>query len=69
MYRRIPTPAFSEVRTLLSKAPFFSMRSLEKYSAGMGRNRPHHVRPLRQCLGRQSRNRGGQLPGVTLPAG
>ena len=32
----------------------FSMRSLEKYSASMGRNHPHHVRPIRQCLGRQS---------------
>ncbi len=39
----------------------FSTRSLEKYSSGMGRNRPHHVRPIRQCLGRQSRNRVGSL--------
>jgi hypothetical protein len=39
----------------------FSTPCLEKYSAGMGRNRPRHVRPLRQCLGRQPRNRGGPL--------
>ena len=39
-----------------------STLSLEKYSTGMGRNRPRHVRPLRQCLGRQPRNRGGQFP-------
>jgi hypothetical protein len=39
-----------------------STRYLEKYSAGMGRNCSHHVRLVRQCLGRQSRNRVGPLP-------
>ena len=39
----------------------FSIRLLEKYSAGMGRNNPHHVRLVRQCLGRQSRSRVGSL--------
>lgn len=29
------------------KVAIFSMRSLEKHLAGMGRNRPHRVRPLR----------------------
>jgi hypothetical protein len=47
----------------------FSTGSLEKYSAGMGRNRPHHVRSLRQCLGRQSRDRGGPLRRNTLSVG
>jgi hypothetical protein len=27
----------------------------------MGRNDPDHVRPVRQCLGRQSRSRVGSL--------
>jgi hypothetical protein len=27
----------------------------------VGRNRPHHVRPLRKCLGRQTRSRVGSL--------
>ena len=39
----------------------FSIRLSEKYSAGMGRNDPDHVRPVRQCLGRQSRSRLGSL--------
>ena len=29
----------------------------------MGRNDSHYVRPVRQCLGRQSRGRGGSLRG------
>jgi hypothetical protein len=28
----------------------------------MGRDNPDHVRPIRQCLGRQSRSRLGSLP-------
>jgi hypothetical protein len=27
----------------------------------MGRNHPDHVRPVRQCLGGQTRDRGGSL--------
>jgi hypothetical protein len=39
----------------------FSTRLLEKYSTSVGRNNSHHVRPVRQCLGRQSRSRVGSL--------
>jgi hypothetical protein len=28
----------------------------------VGRNHPYHVRPLRECLGRQTRSRAGSLP-------
>ena len=58
-HRTIAAPAFSEVRNvfLCWSYHFLKMTMIEKYSTGMGRNHPDYVRPIRQCMGRQTRNR------------